>query len=349
MIAQQRDKRDWTLLIFIIPIGVILMCIAGQLAIRILPRWSVAAGMESNLDPNAPAQPFSIFQPIMPQILTPMGWADIYLTPGSEIVFPPFFIFDPPGASSATPVPATPMPTSTSGSAHTATSTFPSQPTGTSGQIATHTPMQTLSDPPTPVPPTPVPPTSVPPTSVSPTATPTGFPSTPPPGYVIITPPPGILDPPDGIWHPIEKYSYMVLDISATPIIVDGDPSWDLAFYERLNGSGIYLDNIVIGISNEADGSVFFIVFYWGDYAGTPELPTNDLNTNITHVIEKDNVWIPGDELYDSPNFPSSGILINVDGAASQPPPGTYNYLVIIAPDKPTSGAAQVDAIEIFP
>ena len=336
MIAQRRDRRDWTLLIFIIPIAVILMCIAGQLAIRILPRWSVEAGMESNLDPNAPAQPFSIFQPILPQILTPMGWADVYLTPGSEIVFPPFFIFTPPGAS-ATPVPATPTqavsPTgSLSPSPTTTVAPSPSRtPTSPSGLVNTATP-------------TPEPPTATP-TPEPPTATPTpaGNPSTPPPGHVPIPPPPGAQDPPDGVWHTIPNNSYFVLDISATPIIVDGDSDWDLVFYERMNGPGIYLDNIIIGISKESDGSIYYVVFNWGDYAGTPLFPTNDLNTNISHIIEMDNAWIPQEDLYNN-----TGILINVDGAASQPPPGIYNYIIVLS-GLTNTDLAEIDSIQIFP
>ncbi|MDO9302454.1 MAG: hypothetical protein Q7T89_13795, partial [Anaerolineales bacterium] len=70
-----RERRDWTLLIFIIPIGIIFMLIAGQVAIRLVPIWSINAGMQSNLDPNnLPMQQSGPIQPILPAILTPLGW-----------------------------------------------------------------------------------------------------------------------------------------------------------------------------------------------------------------------------------------------------------------------------------
>ena len=47
-----RERRDWTLLIFLIPIGIILMLIAGQFAIRLVPEWSVKAGMQSEPRPK---------------------------------------------------------------------------------------------------------------------------------------------------------------------------------------------------------------------------------------------------------------------------------------------------------
>jgi hypothetical protein len=82
MKTMDRERRDWGLLIFIVPLGILLMIIAGQIAIRVMPHWSVNAGMQSRLDPNsASSQPISLFQPILPQILTPMAWAESYLTP----------------------------------------------------------------------------------------------------------------------------------------------------------------------------------------------------------------------------------------------------------------------------
>jgi hypothetical protein len=95
-----RERRDWTLLIFFIPIGIIFMLIAGQVAIRLVPVWSINAGMQSNLDPNnLPMQQSGPVQPILPAILTPLGWFDTFLTPGADtgndVVFPPFIIFQP--------------------------------------------------------------------------------------------------------------------------------------------------------------------------------------------------------------------------------------------------------------
>ena len=113
MTTSTRERRDWTLLIFIIPIGIILMLIAGQIAIRLVPIWSIDAGMQSKLDPNnLPNQQSGVVQPVLPAILTPLGWFDTFLTPGADsgnqnIVFPPFVVFEP----SATPAVTLPPPT----------------------------------------------------------------------------------------------------------------------------------------------------------------------------------------------------------------------------------------------
>ncbi len=115
MNTSTRERRDWTFLIFLIPIGIILMLIAGQCAVRLVPVWRVNAGMQSKLDPNnLSVQQNAPVQPISPAILTPLGWLDTFLTPGSggsgnqNIVFPPFVVFEP----TATPVvTASPTPT----------------------------------------------------------------------------------------------------------------------------------------------------------------------------------------------------------------------------------------------
>ena len=138
MITPTRERRDWTLLVFVIPIGIILMLIAGQIAIRFVPEWNVNADMQSNLDPNTlPNQKNAPVQPILPAILTPLGWLDTFLTPGAgsgdEVLFPPFVIFEP----SATPEVTLPPPTvSTQPSPTVPTPTAPTvivtpPPTGT--------------------------------------------------------------------------------------------------------------------------------------------------------------------------------------------------------------------------
>ncbi|HET7142688.1 MAG TPA: hypothetical protein VFI68_01605, partial [Anaerolineales bacterium] len=96
---EDREKRDWGLLIFIIPVGIFLMMIAGQIAIRIVPNWSVAAGMQSSLDlDSVPNQQAELVQPVLPDILTPMSWFDTYLiqnsNSGDNVIFPPFIVFE---------------------------------------------------------------------------------------------------------------------------------------------------------------------------------------------------------------------------------------------------------------
>lgn len=102
--TEKNESRDWTMLIFIIPIGIILIIFVGQLAVRLVPFWRVEADMNSNLEPDASsARPFALLEPILPQILTPMAWAESYLTPGAAVNFPPFLTFEP----SSTPTPVT--------------------------------------------------------------------------------------------------------------------------------------------------------------------------------------------------------------------------------------------------
>ncbi|MFN8399684.1 MAG: hypothetical protein U0X74_06705 [Anaerolineales bacterium] len=102
--TEKNERRDWTMLIFIIPIGIILIIFVGQLAVRLVPFWRVEADMNSNLEPDASSsRPFALLEPILPQILTPMAWAESYLTPGAAVNFPPFLTFEP----SSTPIPVT--------------------------------------------------------------------------------------------------------------------------------------------------------------------------------------------------------------------------------------------------
>lgn len=134
--AEKNERRDWTLLIFIIPIGILLIILVGQLAVRLVPFWSVNADMNSNLEPDpASAHPFALLEPILPQILTPMAWAQTYLTPGAEISFPPFLTFEPtstPSPTPVTPTEATPTPIATTSTPVPTTSTgTPPSPTGT--------------------------------------------------------------------------------------------------------------------------------------------------------------------------------------------------------------------------
>ncbi|MCE7860249.1 MAG: hypothetical protein DYG86_10735 [Chloroflexi bacterium CFX2] len=140
---QKRERRDWTLLIFIIPIGIFLIIIVGQIAIRLIPIWSVNADMNSNLepDPNS-ARPFALLEPILPQILTPMAWMEYYLTPGADVYYPPFLTFSP----TASPPPTEATPTATEAPPTQATPTETPSPTSTSATgtaSPTNTPEET--------------------------------------------------------------------------------------------------------------------------------------------------------------------------------------------------------------
>lgn len=357
----KRERRDWTLLIFIIPIGIILMLIAGQIAISLVPIWSVDAGMQSNLDPDLPMQQGGFIQPILPAILTPFGWFDTFLTPGADTVISDFIVLGPvtitktavPGtptaAESATSSVSTLLPTATSSPIATITPTKQSNATATSPVAVTPSPTAahpsataTLPPPtavsPTAVPPTAVPPTAIPPTAIPPTAVPptvippppTATLSTPPPLYNIVTPPNeiGIDTPPDGDPGPgITSGTYTIVDIQNNPVVVSKSPdgNYDLIFYEALfpnnSGTNIQMDQIIIGVSNFQDGS-YYQVFNWGDNV-------RDTNTNIdTNILSPDSCIIGAPEcdnrtIQTSELYPSpgAGILIDVDAPPGGAPP----------------------------
>lgn len=349
-----RERRDWGLIIFIIPIGIFLIVIVGQLAIGLFPNWRINADMNSNLDPNsAPGQPASLLQPLLPQILTPMAWAQTYLTPGADISFPPFFVIEPTSSASPSPTVVSPTPT-------TATPTASATPSPTSSVTATSTPNPTDDDTPTPTATTPSPspttpspsPTTPSPSPTTPSPTPTGTPVTPDPSFTQISPtPPGIdLDAPDGTPASLPNGGYIVINIGGNPIVVSLTPDsfYDLVFYESaFNPTLIQLDQIIIGISND-NGLTYYEVFNWGN--GIPDTNTN-VDTNIltpdpSCILEPecDNREIPQADLHPTPG---TGILIDVDNAPGAPPPGTYDYLVIISPNTGSGDDSQIDAVVV--
>jgi hypothetical protein len=153
---------------------------------------------------------------------------------------------------------------------------------------------------------------------------------------------------------------YTIIDITSGPLVVSTTPDgYDLIFYEYIdpiNPSSIYLDQIIIGISQNADGSNYYEVFNWGD--NIPDTNTNVDTTTLTIDTtctvgppECDNRVIPTADLYPGPSgpAPSTGILINVDTAPSAPPEGTYNYIVIISPISGAPDPAQIDTVVVIP
>jgi hypothetical protein len=111
------------------------------------------------------------------------------------------------------------------------------------------------------------------------------------------------------------------------------------------------MDWLIIGISIYADGHEYYEVFNWGNNG----VPVPDTNSNVGDVTqatgtEADNQQINLNELHDPDGAgaaPQTGILIDVDNATSNPPPDTYNFVVIISPIGGGSGdAAQVDAVQ---
>jgi hypothetical protein len=327
-------RRDWTLLLLILPIGIILMLVAGQIAIRIVPSWRVQAGMGSNLDPEtASQQQAGPVQPVLPDILTPLAWLDTFLTPHPDsgndgLALAPFVVFKP----SATPSPTVPTPTTTE--TVTATSTPPASPTNPPPTSTKKPPGDDEPPPATTTPPTASPvPTS---TAVTlPTLTPSASePDVPDPDGTIFNDPAAL---PDGyaIW----------IDLGVA-IVVSGspEPNYDLVYYERAAGSGIMMDWVQIDIA-ESTISPAYTVFRWGD---TTADTNSRLNTNVIGGTETDNRDINQSLLYGTAPE-DTGVLINVDAAPIPPPPGSYQFVLVSAPSGPGSDndGADIDAVAV--
>jgi hypothetical protein len=87
----ERERRDLLLLGAIVLLGVLLMFISGQFAIRMLPRWNVPSDMQSNIDPNlrldSGSDALASFglAPLRPEIQTPPAWQRTFLTPQANL------------------------------------------------------------------------------------------------------------------------------------------------------------------------------------------------------------------------------------------------------------------------
>ena len=209
--------------------------------------------------------------------------------------------------------------------------------TSTATPLPTSTPV-TPTDTDTPVPTA----TAVPPTPSN----------TPRPPTPTRTPCPGNCEPdvgtPDGAYAVLAPGTEMVFSLTS-PIVVDGDPDYDLVYYERLYGATILLDLVVVRIGQTSTGA-WYVVFDWGD--GLP-----DTNSSVggygADGTEEPNAPIDPDDLYGT-SF-DTGIGIDVDHAPTPVPTGEYDVVSVAAPT-PSAGTtpavdqqAEVDAVEILP
>lgn len=136
-----RERRDLGLVTLVLCVGVALMLLAGQAAIRLPSVWQVQADIGSNLDPNtayAAALATLQFGPLRPEILTPPAWYSSLLTPqngnrGAPTIVPVITLLPSTlRTATNTTIPAGPvLPTST------ATFALTSTPTATSTQTRT--------------------------------------------------------------------------------------------------------------------------------------------------------------------------------------------------------------------
>ena len=154
-------------------------------------------------------------------------------------------------------------------------------------------------------------------------------------------PPDLVVGAPDGNAGYIPNENYVIIDLTSTPIEVrnPADGSYDFIFYELFVAPDrINMDNIILSIS--MDGINYYEVFNWGD-----NVPDN--NTNIfSYTPENDNLPILTTILYGI-NPIKTGIVVDVDNVASNPPPGFYIYLAIEVPPGPINDGAGIDAIQV--
>jgi hypothetical protein len=353
MRISEREKRDMFLLAAIVLLGILLMFIAGQFAIRLLPRWSVPSDMGSKIDLNIGGTRVAQagFAPLRPEILTPPAWQNSFLTPLAEfgpLNEVPVVIIAPATARptqaatatskpqatqapSATPISTpTPFPTNTlvvvfptwtftpnppaATSTHTSTPTTTATPTATFTSTATATSTGTPTDTPT----------------ATATATATFTPITPD------ATPGGIGTVPDGGIYVLPSGSYLTLGI------VINVPDNYLIFYERPTVNGIDMDQIVIWISQTGHTGEWYQILNWGDGVSDANVDPNMAILGFTS--ENDNHAIPASYLYPLNGY-ATGLRIELDGYV---PPGEYRYIRFYAPTGDADGGADIDAIAIL-
>ena len=84
----KNERRGWILVAVLLLIGLLCVILAGNLAIRFAPRWSVQADMRSRINLDGAyytPQPSYNLPPLDPAILTPPVWINFFLTPGQSI------------------------------------------------------------------------------------------------------------------------------------------------------------------------------------------------------------------------------------------------------------------------
>jgi hypothetical protein len=352
MKAVEHERQDWIIVLIILMIGFLCVLVAGQLALRFSPRWTLNTDMDSHLDPNSAfltRRPNGFIEPVDPSILTQPGWIDVFLTPGASFVtgtpFPVMTRTSSPALATVSSV------TNTAVATTSPTSTFiyfPPTRTATSKPASTVTSVSTqvLTSPVSPSPTFTLTSTSIAlATSTSTvthtaiasqtaTATPT---STIAPTPIATDPTPGTIGTtPDGVPYYLPAGGTLTLGIN---LVANGDSNFDLVYYEFPAASGILLDWVIIEIS---DGTNWYTIFNWGNNIA-------DANTNVDFNIlsnpqippEPDQREIPSAELYNS-----TGIAIDVDAIV---PAGTYSYIRFTAPTGDVDGQTEIDAIEFLP
>lgn len=141
MNAQDRARRDLTIMLVIILLSIILMFLAGQLAINFAPTWQLDTDMRSNLTPELDVEYQAQIAPVSNEILTPRPWHDIYLTPNATL---------PPGTPPTQPSAPTALPSSAPPTSIPTDNPTPRPPTGAPPPKPTNPPPPPPTNPPPP-------------------------------------------------------------------------------------------------------------------------------------------------------------------------------------------------------
>jgi hypothetical protein len=346
----EREGRDLLLLGAIVLLGVFLMFLSGQFAIRMLPRWNVPSDMQSNIDPNLRLDSGSDalasvgLAPLRPEIQTPPAWQRTFLTPQANL-----------DLLNEVPVvvvaPVTSQPTWTATQAAAPTEIQP--PTATATLLLTPTPFPTNTMvyvfPTwtfTPKPPEPTfTPTHTPTLTLTPslTFTPTYTPTNTPVPTLTFTPitpddwPSEVgKEKPDGTIYNLKSGNTLILELTI-PV-----PGSRLMFHERPMSPGVHMDQIIIAISKTGHTDDWIEIFNWGDGKVDWNVSPNLDHPDIT--AETDNFPIDASLLH-STNSYATGFLILLEGYV---PDGEYKYIRFYAPPGDSDGTADIDAILVL-
>ncbi|PWH13893.1 MAG: hypothetical protein DDG60_09280 [Anaerolineae bacterium] len=115
------EQRGWLWVGLVVLIGLLSLCLAGEIAIRLAPYWSLVTDMNSRINPDElfAGEPTLLpLPPVSSEIETPPAWWDTFLTPQSPLdpFLPPIILtFAPPSTFTPTPTQkgtvSTPLPT----------------------------------------------------------------------------------------------------------------------------------------------------------------------------------------------------------------------------------------------
>jgi len=128
-------------------------------------------------------------------------------------------------------------------------------------------------------------------------------------------------------------------------IIGNGTNAPDMVYYEMTAAGGIYMDCVIVEISENYTGP-WFVVLDWCDtvVAGV------NANTSLggllggpVYLPETDNLYINPGDLYGAP---PTGVMIDIDSLGLT---GIYRYVRLSAPSAGADAGADVDAIGLYP